>query len=78
MEAQDIKQRILGAYPDARIETDGADCNFSVTIVSTAFHGKNPIQRQRPVLALFKDDISSGALHALSITAKTPEEMDKR
>jgi len=74
MNAQEIIERIRTAYPDADVQTDGADCNFSVTIVSPAFEGLNPIQRQRPVMALFKDDISSGALHALSVTAKTPQE----
>jgi len=74
MNPEVIVQRIQSEYPDAVVETDGADCNFSVTIISQAFDGLNPIQRQRPVMALFKDDISSGALHALSITAKTPAE----
>lgn len=74
MESAEIKQRILAAYPDAQIETDGADCNFNVTIVSKAFAGQSPIQRQRPILALFKEDIASGALHALSVKAKTPPE----
>lgn len=74
MNAQDIVDRIRGVFPDAEISTEGADCNFSVTIVSTAFEGKNPLQRQRPVMDLFKEEITSGALHALSITAKTPGE----
>jgi BolA protein len=74
MNPEDIVQRIQSEYPDAIVETDGADCNFSVTIISQAFDGLNRIQRQRPIMALFKDDISSGALHALSITAKTPAE----
>lgn len=74
MNAEDIVKRIQAEYPDAAVDTDGADCNFSVTIVSQAFEGLNPIQRQRPVMALFKDEITSGALHALSITARTPAE----
>lgn len=74
MNPEEIIQRIRSAYPDAVVEPEGADCNFSVKIVSAAFEGKNPLQRQRPVMALFKDEISSGALHALSITAKTPSE----
>lgn len=74
MNSEDIVNRIQAAYPDAIVETDGADCNFSVRIVSQAFDGLNPIQRQRPVMALFSDEIASGALHALSITAKTPAE----
>ena len=74
MQAQEIVDRIRAAYPDAEVSTEGADCNFSVTIVSPAFEGLNPLQRQRPVMALFRDEISSGALHALSVTAKTPQE----
>jgi len=43
-----------------------------VTVVSPSFEGKNPLQRQRPIMALFNEEITSGALHALSVTAKTP------
>jgi len=77
MKPEEIVERIRAAYPDAVVETDGSDCNFSVVIVSQAFEGLNPLQRQRPVLALFKEDISSGALHALSISAKTPAEQNR-
>ncbi len=74
MDAQEIVDRIQTAFPDAEVQTEGADCNFSVNIVSSAFEGKNPLQRQRPVMDLFREEIASGALHALSITAKTPGE----
>jgi len=72
MDAQKIINRIKNAIPDAEVTTDGADCNFSVTVVSPSFEGKNPLQRQRPIMALFNEEITSGALHALSVTAKTP------
>jgi acid stress-induced BolA-like protein IbaG/YrbA len=75
MNAQEIIERIRTAYPDAEVKTDGADCSFSVTIISAAFEGQNPIQRQRPVMALFRDELNSGALHALSVTARTPDEI---
>jgi len=74
MKPEEIVQRIQAEYPDAIVETEGADCNFAVRIISAAFEGMNPIQRQRPVMALFREDITSGALHALSITARTPTE----
>jgi len=72
MKSEEIKNRILDAIPDAKVSTEGADCNFSVTVVSPSFEGKNPLQRQRPIMALFNEEITSGALHALSVTAKTP------
>jgi BolA protein len=75
MKPQDIEHRIRAAYPDAVVELNGADCSFSATVVSRAFAGLSPIQRQRPLLALFKAEITSGELHALSVTAKTPDEL---
>lgn len=75
MNAAQIVERIVGAFPDAQVEPEGADCSFSVTVVSESFAGQTPIQRQRPVLALFKDDIAEGTLHALTVIAKTPAEV---
>ena len=74
MKAEDITARILEAYPGALIDPQGEDCSFSVTIVSEAFAGQSPIQRQKPILALFKQEITSGELHALSVIARTPQE----
>ena len=47
--------------------------HFIVNIVSTAFAGKNPIQRHRLVYAAV-DDMMHSHIHALSIQAKTPDE----
>jgi BolA protein len=47
--------------------------HFVVTIVSTAFENKTPMQRHRLVYAAL-DDIMHSEIHALSIRAKTPEE----
>lgn len=74
MTADDIVQRIQSAYPDAQVVTNGADCSFSVTVTSSAFAGLSLIKRQQPVLALFRDEIRSGELHALSVKAQTPDE----
>lgn len=74
MKEEDIIARVRGLYPDAVIDVAGEDCSFELYIVSEAFAGQGTLARQKPILALFKDDISSGALHALSIKAKTPAE----
>ena len=77
MNEQDIIERVRSLHPNAVIDVAGEDCNFELYVISQAFAGQNTLQRQKPILALFKDDIGSGALHALSITAKTPEEQDQ-
>jgi len=43
-------------------------------VISDAFEGLNTLKRQQPILALFKDELASGALHALSVKARTPRE----
>jgi acid stress-induced BolA-like protein IbaG/YrbA len=76
MNEEDIIERVRSLYPDAVIDAAGEDCSFELYIVSEAFAGQNTLQRQKPILALFKDDIRSGKLHALSIKAKTPQEQN--
>ena len=74
MKEEDIVARVRTLYPDAVIDIAGEDCSFELYVISEAFAGQNTLQRQKPILALFKDDIRSGALHALSVKAKTPNE----
>lgn len=74
MEINEVQAAIKAILPDAEISVDGEGCNFAVTVVSSAFEGQSPVQRQRTVMAPFKDKILSGELHALSIKALTPEQ----
>ena len=76
MNEEDIIERVRNLYPDAVIDAAGEDCSFELYVVSEAFEGQNTLQRQKPILALFRDDIRSGKLHALSIKAKTPQEQN--
>ncbi len=52
---------------------EGGESHFKVEIVSTAFEGKNRVQRQRLVYDTLKDEFASG-LHALEVRALTPAE----
>lgn len=70
----EIVERVRALYPDAAIEVAGEDCSFEMLVVSEAFAGTRLLARQKSILALFKDDIQSGSLHALSVTARTPAE----
>jgi BolA protein len=48
--------------------------HFAVTIVSPQFTGKTQVQRHRMVFDAV-DELMKTAIHALSIQAKTPEEI---
>jgi BolA protein len=74
MKEEDIVGRVKGLYPDAVVDVAGEDCSFELYVISEAFAGLNTLQRQKPILALFREDIGNGDLHALSITARTPQE----
>lgn len=73
MSPETIRKMIQEKIADSQVETSGADCSFTVIVTSPAFSGKSPLQRHRMVNEIFKDQISSGQLHALSIKTKTPE-----
>ena len=47
--------------------------HFSVTLVSAAFRGRSALERHRLVYAAVAE-LMQGDIHALNITARTPEE----
>jgi BolA family transcriptional regulator, general stress-responsive regulator len=48
--------------------------HFRVTVVSAAFEGKPLVARHRLVNDALREQLASGAIHALALTTKTPEE----
>ena len=76
MTEEDIIARVKELYTDAMIDVAGADCNFEMFVISDAFDGVGLLQRQQSILGLFKDELASGKLHALSVKAKTQKEME--
>ena len=75
MHQDEIIKRIKDLYPSAAIDVAGEDCSFEVYVIADDFEGLNTLQRQKPILALFQDEITTGKLHALSIKAKTQKEL---
>jgi BolA family transcriptional regulator, general stress-responsive regulator len=49
------------------------ETHFFIEIVSPAFQGKSRLERHRMVNTLLAEELANG-VHALSLTAKTPEE----
>lgn len=76
VDSEEIRRRITAVMPDAKITihdlTGGGD-HFQVEVISTAFAGVSPIKRHRMVYAPLKD-VLGGALHALALTTRTPDE----
>ncbi len=76
METDKVKQLIEAGLPGAKVEVTGDGRHFEALVISDAFEGKSLVQRHRMVMATVNDQIASDELHALSIKAKTPAEME--
>lgn len=74
MEQSEIINIIKTAIPSANVSAEGADCSFTVQVVSEAFVGVGPVKRQQQILSLFSSLLTTGVLHALTVKAFTPEE----
>tara|TARA_B100000575_G_scaffold289904_1_gene292564 strand:+ start:896 stop:1273 length:378 start_codon:yes stop_codon:yes gene_type:complete len=72
-----VTSQILEVVPDADVEVvdlNGTGDHFHVRVISVSFDGLRPLQRQKPILNLFKPHISSGNVHALDLKCMTPEQ----
>jgi len=74
MTPKDIENLIRTAFPDATIEIQGDDgVHFQGLVVDESFRGQSRIQQQRAVMAVIKDKVDSGEIHALGLTTKAPD-----
>jgi acid stress-induced BolA-like protein IbaG/YrbA len=72
-----LKARIETLAPGTQAEvTDltGTMDHYQAVIVSTAFAGKLMIEQHRLVYGLFKSEMDSNEVHALTIKTFTPEQ----
>ncbi|KAL3503665.1 hypothetical protein ACH5RR_038114 [Cinchona calisaya] len=60
-----------------KLNSGGSDgeTHFNVNVVSEEFKGKSLVKRHRLIYGLLQDELQSG-LHALSIVANTPSEVN--
>ncbi|KAJ3207716.1 hypothetical protein HDU67_007280 [Dinochytrium kinnereticum] len=65
------------AHHEAMKGTSAKETHFIVKVVSPAFQGKSLVQRHQMIYKLLDDELKNKGLHALQITAKTPEEIAK-
>lgn len=71
---ENIRALIEQGMSTSSVEVSGGDGKYVAEVVSEAFDGLSPIKRHKLVYACVNDEIASGALHALTIIAKTPAE----
>ena len=72
IEVEDISYQHAG---HAGVRGSDGETHFNLKVVSKEFEGKSLVKRHRLVYGLLQDELQSG-LHALSIVAKTPSEVN--
>lgn len=70
---QDLLQQ---AYPNAQVDVQGDGTHFFITLIDDYFQGLSLIKRQRDVYSYLQSYIDSGELHAVSMSIKTPSEVE--
>lgn len=63
--------------PDAEVsivDRTGTRDHFVIRVVSSAFAGKNLLDRNRLIYQALRDPMADGRIHAAELKAQTPEE----
>lgn len=74
MTPEEVQTLIEAGMPGSTVTVTGDGGKFEATVVSAEFEGKTMVQEQKMVYVTVNEEITSGALHALTIKAFTPEE----
>ena len=70
----DVKNRIEEGIPDSEClvnEFSGGTDHYSVVVISDSFDGLASLTRHRMIMDLFKEEMDTGEVHALTIKALT-------
>ena len=77
MGPDDLKKRIEQGIPGASVRVEGAEAHFGAFVVAGAFEGKSRIEQHQMIYALFRDEMASQEIHALSLKTCTPAEWER-
>ncbi len=69
-----LKTLLANQFPKADIAVSGGDRKYEVKITSERFRNLSAVKRHQLVYAAVTEEIKTGALHALTIVAQTPDE----
>ena len=77
MEESEIKSLIESGLPGVEAKVKGDGSHYEAIVIGDCFEGKSMVEQQKMVYAILNEHITSGAIHALSIKAYTPEKWEK-
>ena len=74
VDLEDIRQILETAFADGRVELQSDGDKLMLSAISDKFAGLSRVKRQQLVYSLLNDKISSGEIHAVSMTTLSLQE----
>ena len=74
---EEISNIIAAVLDDAEVEVAGGDGKYQIRVIADVFEGLNSVKRQQTIYRIINEHISSGAIHAVSMSLLTKEEHAK-
>ena len=74
MEADALKERITSELSAESVDVTIDGDRAAISVIAEVFEGLSRVKRQQMVYRSLNDAITSGTIHAVTITAKAPSE----
>lgn len=74
MDLESIRQILTSELGESQVDMQADGSKLMLSLVSDKFQGMSKVKRQQFVYALLKDKISSGEIHAVTMTTLTSDE----
>ena len=74
MDASQITIELDAELSDCQVTVEGGDGKYLVTVIGDVFEGLNAVKRQQTIYKILNEHISSGAIHAVTMSLMTVTE----
>ena len=78
MHPDEVKQLLSARLEGCSVDVSGDGSHFDLVVVGELFSGLSPVRRQQQVYAALREEIASGAIHAVNMKTYTPDEWSVR
>jgi acid stress-induced BolA-like protein IbaG/YrbA len=74
LDASQITTELNAELTDCQVTVEGGDGKYLVTVIGDVFEGLNAVKRQQTIYKILNEHISSGAIHAVTMSLMTVTE----
>ena len=74
MDASQITTLLDVELSDCQVSVEGGDGKYLVTVIGDVFEGLNAVKRQQTIYKILNAHITSGAIHAVTMSLMTVTE----